>query len=306
MDRRVTLSWALLGATCALLPASLIFAQLPRRLKNCLPYPTLADEIKEMQAETAAHQPKVHVVKVGFVGADGLPESAKARVTDRAEKATFDTNSDWPLYVAEDAKQAMQDYGYFNAEVRPQPTTLRSTPSGEQASVTLYITEGPQYRLGQIQFARATVFPTADLRKQIPLQDRGIFDVSKIRKGIDKLTKLYDASGYINFVATPDIRVDNAHQRISVLMQLDEGRPFRVGSVKILGLDQQISDHTLKLEIKPGMVFSRKLIEDFYKQNKAILPADASPREDTTVTQDARTHTVAIQFDFRACSRFTQ
>ena len=72
--------------------------------------------------------------------------------------------------------------------------------------------------------------------------------------------------------------------------------------MQILGLIyDQSPTHVLKLEIGPGMVFSNKLVEDFYKQNKAILPADASPREDTTITQEARTHTVAIQFDFRGC-----
>jgi outer membrane protein assembly factor BamA len=301
MDRRVTLSLALLGATCSMVFPSAIHAQLPRRLKNCLPYPTLADEIKEMEAETAPRPPKVRVVGVSFVGADGLPESAKARVTHRAEEITFDTGSDWPLYVAEDVKQAMQDYGYFRATVRPQPHTLRSSPSGEQASVRFYVTEGPQYRLGQIQFQHARLFPVAALRKQISLQDEDIFDLSKIRLGIDTLTKLYDAHGYINFVASPDVNVDDAHERISVLMQLQEGRQFRVGSVQILGLIYyQSPTHVLKLDIKPGMIFSRKLVEDFYEQNKAILPADASWK-DVTITQDARTHTVAIKFDFRGC-----
>jgi outer membrane translocation and assembly module TamA len=306
MDRRLTLRLALLGATCTMFSASLIHAQLPRRLKGCSPPSTLADEIKERTRETATPSAKVHVVRVSFVGVDGLPESAKARVTHRAEKATFDADSDGPLYVAEDARQAMQNYGYFKSMVRSQPHTLRSNPSGEQASVTLYVTEGPQYRLGQIQFAHASVFPLPELRKQIQLRDGDIFDLSKIRAGIDALTKPYDAHGYINFVATPDVHIDGARQSISVVMQLDEGRQFRVGNVQILGLDRQISDHILKLEIKQGMVFSRKLVQDFYKQNKAILPTDASPREDTAITQDARTHMVAIQFDFRGCPQLAR
>jgi Surface antigen variable number repeat len=302
MDRRVTLSLALLGANCAMLSASLIHAQLPRRLKGCLPYPTLADEIKEMQAEMAVPHPKVRVVGVSFVGADSLPETAKARVTHRAEEIPFETDSDWPLYVAEDVKRAMQDYGYFKAAVRPQPHTLRSNPAGEQAWVTFYVTEGPQYRLGQIQFAHASVFPVIELRQKIALHDGDVFDLSKIRAGIDALTGLHDARGYINFVATPDINIDEAHKSISVVMQLDEGHQFRVGSVQILGLIyDQSPTHVLKLDIKPGMIFGNKLVEDFYRQNKTILPADASLRNDTTITQDARTHTVAIKFDFQSC-----
>jgi len=306
MDRRVALSFALLSAACAMLSVSLIYAQLPRRLKGCSPYPTLADEIKEMQAEMAVPLPKVHVVSVSFVGADSLPESAKARMTHRAEALHVDANSDWPLYVAEDAKQTMQNYGYFNAAVRPKAHILSSGPAEEQASLTLSVTEGPQYRLGQIQFAHASVFPLSELRKHIPLRDGAIFDLSKLRAGIDALTRLYDAHGYINFVASPDISADDARQRISLALQLDEGHRFRVGSVQILGLDQEVPDHPLKLEIKPGIIFSNQLVDDFYRQNKAILPPDASPREDTTITQDARTHTVAVKFDFRGCPQIIQ
>lgn len=306
MDRRVKLSRALLGAICTTFSASLMSAQIPRRLKGCSPYPTLADEIKEMQAEMAVPRPKIHVVSVVFVGADSLPESAKERVTHRAEDIPFDAGSDWPLYVAEDARLAMQDHGYFRATVRPQSHIVSSGPAGEEASVTLSITEGPKYRLGRIQFVDARVFPTAELRKQVPLRDGAIFDLSKLRAGIDALTKLYDAHGYINSVASPDVQIDDAHRRISVALEMDEGHQFRVGSVQILGLDQQVSNHPIKLEIKPGVLFSNQLIDEFYKQNKAILPADASAREDTTISQDARTHTVAIKLDFRGCPQIAQ
>lgn len=305
MEWRAALRLALLGTTCAMLSASLIHAQLPRRLKNCMPYPPLADEIEEMQVETAVRRPKIHVVKVSFVGANGLPETAKDEVTRRMEKTRFDATAEWLRAFAEIAEQAMQDNGYFKAVVRPQVGVVSSGSMGEQVWVTFHVTEGPQYHLEQIQFANAHVFPVTELRNQVSLRDGDIFDVSKIRLGIDTLTKQYDARGYINFVATPDVHVDDAHRRISVVMRLDEGRRFKVGSVQILGLNQDILNHGLELEMKPGMIFSRKLVEDFYKLNKAILPANASPRENTTVTQDARTHTVAIKFDFRACPQVT-
>jgi Surface antigen variable number repeat len=147
------------------------------------------------------------------------------------------------------------------------------------------------------------VFPIAELRRQVPLRDGDIFDLSKIRVGIDTLIKLYGARGYINFVGTPDINIDDANKSISVLMHLDEGSQFRVGSVRILGLGQVSTAQGLKLELKPGMVFNRDMIKEFYEQNKSVLPADASPRKNTTITQDARTHTVAILFDFRACQK---
>jgi hypothetical protein len=49
MHWRLTQRLALLGALCATLSPTVILAQLPPRLKKCLPFPTLADEINDMQ-----------------------------------------------------------------------------------------------------------------------------------------------------------------------------------------------------------------------------------------------------------------
>lgn len=301
MYRGLTFSLALLGATCAILSAPAIHAQHPPELTPCLSRPAVANGIRGTQAEAAEPREKVYVIKVTYEGGNGLPESAKARLTRRVEQPTFDDTDGWPLYVSEVVKDAMQDHGYFKATVRPQVGVISSGPMGEQVWVTFHIIQGFQYRLAQVRFTQATVFPVAELRKQVPLRDGDIFDISKIRMGIDALTKLYGAHGYINFVAMPDIRTDNTNRSISVLMQLDVGRQFRVGSVRILGLNRPVSD--LKLQIKPGTIFHRSLIVEFYKQNESLLPADASPQEDTTIKQNPYTYTAAILFDFRACPK---
>ena len=145
------------------------------------------------------------------------------------------------------------------------------------------------------------LFSPAELTKHFPLQDGDIFDLSKRRSGIGALTELYGEHGYINFVATPDVQIDEAQRRISVVLRADEGYQFRVGSLRIIGLDQQVTNHALKLEINPGMIFTPQLVKDFYDQNRSLLPADASLKEDTTIVQNARNRTVDITFDLRSC-----
>ena len=91
------------------------------------------------------------------------------------------------------------------------------------------------------------------------------------------------------------------HQLISVAVELEEGTQFRVGSVEGLGLDREISDRALKMKLKPGDVFNPRFLEDFYKDNKSLWPADVSPKENTQIKQDSRDGTVDIVFDFRLC-----
>ena len=138
------------------------------------------------------------------------------------------------------------------------------------------------------------------MRKQFALRD-GDVDLQKIRQGLEALRRLYGTWGYINFVASPEIQADNTHQRISVLIEVEEGKQFRVGSVEVLGLDQETVDSVLKAKLRPGDVFNPKLVEEFSKKNKPLLPPDASPRDDMQLKQDGRNGTVAIEFDFRSC-----
>lgn len=303
MGCRLTLFLILLGGTYATLSLPAIHAQLPRRLENCLPYPTLREEIKNMQkeAEEEVPHPKVRVDAVTFGGAMHLPESIRAQITGRLEQTSFDNNSAWIDALREIVRMTLEQYGYFFAKVSAQGRVLSSNRAEERVSVTLQVAEGLLYRLGEIKFAKAHVFTPWELRKLFPLQDGDVFNTDKIREGIEALTRLYDSRGYININATPDLQVDYDDQRISVLMELGEDKQFRVGSVEVLGLDREISDHALKMKPKSGDVFNPKLIEDFYNGNKSVLPVDVSPRQDTQITQDARNGTVAIVFDVRGC-----
>jgi outer membrane protein assembly factor BamA len=93
------------------------------------------------------------------------------------------------------------------------------------------------------------VFPPSELRNHIPLDDGDVFDLGRIRQGIVAVSRLYTSLGYTNFTASPDIRIDHNHQSVSVVFELNEDQQFRLGSVEVLGLDREASDHlSLSLE----------------------------------------------------------
>jgi outer membrane protein assembly factor BamA len=156
--------------------------------------------------------------------------------------------------------------------------------------------------LTEIHFANAHVFPTSELRKHFPLQEGDVFDIARIREGIETLTRLYGARGYINFTASPDLRFDGEKKRISLAIDLNEDRQFRVASVNVFGLDRQFWGPTLRTKLVPGQVFNPELVEDVFTENKAVLPAVASSRDYTQITQDAKKTAVVIQFDFTRCN----
>jgi hypothetical protein len=142
-------------------------------------------------------------------------------------------------------------------------------------------------------------FPPEELRKRVPLVDGGLFSTSQIREGLDSLKKLYGSYGYINFVASPITEVDDRSGMISLILELDEGKPFRIRSVEVQGLDPQTREN-LKWRLQPGDLFNYEFFKDFFTDNENILPPRASPLN-AELHKNEKSGTADIRFVFPSC-----
>ena len=312
MPRHRTLLSILLSLVYGLFSSAPARAQLPERWKPCSPYPTLADEISDMRAETRAKtqaktpQPKIIIDDLKFEGAIHLPQEILSRLIAEIKNTEFEGGSRWLSEMAEvPVTSAWQNQGYFTVQVTSESQVLSRDSASQHVSVTVHVKEGPQYRLGEITFRFAqdqsgvpAEFPREELRQQIPLREGDLFNVEKIREGLDALRLLYGSKGYIDFTSEPITRVDDA-QTISVTIVLSEEKQYRVGSIEILGLDPSLESRLRSL-IRPGDIMNFGLIEKFYKENRSALPPGASTKDDE-FPRDVRTATVALRFDFRSC-----
>ena len=67
------------------------FAQLPKRLEKCLPYPALAQEIREMQP--APTRVRVHVIRVDFDPNYGIPADAQGEISEELRSHVFERDA---------------------------------------------------------------------------------------------------------------------------------------------------------------------------------------------------------------------
>ncbi len=308
MTGRSSLRLALFGALAVLfllIPAS---AQLPPRLKRCLPYPTLADEVFEMtgqnRKEPGVSGSTVVVDTVELVGGDSLPEDVRRKlVASVTHPGGF--SADWLREVEEvGARGALQEAGYFRAVVQAAAQIRSSDSASQHVAITLRIEEGPRYRLRSVQFryiseSTPQAFSFETLRQQIPLADGGLFDPSKIRGGIDFLSRLHRTLGYIDFTVEPRTEIDEQSGTIAVIFVLDPQTRYRIGRVIVWGPDSD-SERVLESKWNVGYIFNPEQLDVFFEQNKMLLPSDAS-REDVQVLRDAKEGTVELRFDFRVC-----
>jgi outer membrane protein assembly factor BamA len=286
------------------------FGQLPKRVEKCLPYPTLAQEIRDMQPVP----PKidVHVISVEFDANSGIASDAQEQISTELQSRTFqvDANTDYMNDVANeiaevDVRVPLQDRGYFRATTAARLAVLKDEGPEVSVAVTISAEPGPQYRLGDIRTESAnSSFPlklsSEALQGLIPLQGGELFSVEGLRAGLKKITRAYAGEGYIDMTAAPVLKIDEGRGIIDVVLKIDQQVQYRVGSIEFLGTNTVTQEKLMESLPKPGEVFDWTRLEDFFKVNRAILPSDVS-RDDVNVKRDPGSNTVAILFDFRTC-----
>lgn len=172
-------------------------------------------------------------------------------------------------------REAYQNRGYFKVLVQEPKTEIRDTGSqgfhipllmsgpGKAVDITIPIEEGDQYRLGQITFKNNKHIPdNRALRAQFPIKDGELFSREKIAKGIENLRKAYGGQGFINFTAVPETNFDESKKTVSLDMDLDEGKQFKVRRIEFRG-NTTTRDKVIRREIalEEGQVYNQRLWE---------------------------------------------
>lgn len=252
-------------------------------------------------AVATTDHPKAMIDDVSFDGPIHLSQSVTNEIIAGFNEGDADaTREDWVAgFVEVGIRSAWQDRGYFRVTVGQVETQPLGVYSDEQHfRVVIPLNEGLQYHLGDLSFVDAHAFSPSELRDLIPLREGEIFDISKIRAGIEALNKKYAASGFIDFTAVPETEIDDKLQRISLTLRLDEQKQYRIRDVTVAGLDSAL-EMVLRSEFAQGEVFNPQRIDEFVKQHRPLLPAKLNREDYLKAKRDTRLGIVDLSFDFR-------
>ena len=227
-------------------------------------FSTVTPEIKKIPPASVAitfkikEGPTVKVGKIEFQGNNnlnsrtlrgamrnlkpiGIPHSI---ILENLFARTFDASK-----LDEDTervRQAYRDRGYFKAQTSEPTTHVRDAgglnpftlrPSkGKRIDILMPVEEGERYKLGGITFTGNKAAPnTKALRAQFAEKDGEWFNATLFSKGLDQLRKSYGSLGYINMVANPVPRIDEAKKLIFLDIDIDEGKQFYVSRIEFTG-----------------------------------------------------------------------
>jgi outer membrane protein assembly factor BamA len=239
-----------------------------------------------------------------------LPEAVQERLVTSLKQHEYEEDSDWVQDLEDTVVRAesegwpdRENQGYVGFSVSSEWKPLRREPGMLHVLVTVCVKEGQQKRLKAIEFRYVgdrlgrPVFDSDELRKLIPFNDGEIYNRDRFYAGLDAVGRAYHERGFADFSATPEIQVDDTNQTVAIFVELNEGQPYRWGNIQVIGLDPKI-ETLLRSKLKAGSPVNPKLIEDFYRDNKFLLPVGASPQS-VKWQHDAERATVDLTFDFR-------
>jgi outer membrane protein assembly factor BamA len=262
-------------------------------------------------SRAAAQKTKINIVSVEFDGENPLSDELRTRLVEEIRNSEHwadagEPDSSWVVQALEPMRETLRAQGYFKNNLQGTPYLVLAQANERSYVLGLMIDAGPKYKLGKLTFASATSdplhFTDAELREQMNLQEGELFNVEKIRKGLESIGRLYGTKGYIDATPEPDTTIYEKDSRIDLLIKIDEQRPYRIAEIEILGSDTTAKNKS-RIPQERGDVFKISLWRDFFEENKSHLPAGASPNKNMRISRDVTKGTVDITLDFRPCPK---
>jgi len=258
---------------------------------------------------TSIDRPRVVIDVVELNGATHLPEAVQEQLVASLKQREYEEDSDWigdvrniVIRAETDSWPDRENQGYIGFSVEASRKPLRRESGLLHVLVTVSVDEGRQKRVGKIEFRYVgahlvpPVFGSDDLRKLIPLQDGEIYSGDKYRAGLSAVSRAYSERGFIDCTVTNNMEFDQVNQTIAIMIDVNEGSQYRWGKIQVIGLDPKI-ETLLRSRLTTGSRVNPKLIRDFYRDNKSLLPVGASP-ESVKWQSDAQRAIVDLTFDF--------
>ncbi len=165
-------------------------------------------------------------------------------------------------------KNAYIEDGYHAVKIKPE----LQTDAKNEATLTFKIVEGKQVLIRNIKFVGNTIFKKRDLMKKIEtkerwflswLTDRGAYLKDTMDLDIERIKAAYHDKGYQDVKVKPAQVTLVKDKYLDIVIEIDEGPLYTVGTVKVSGDLMFPEDKLLPLvKLQPGDIFSRAELRD--------------------------------------------
>jgi outer membrane protein insertion porin family len=138
------------------------------------------------------------------------------------------------------------DHGYIQARV--EATDVAVDRERADATVTITVVEGPQFRVGELKTTGITLLPPTEVERQYTLKSGDVFSRTRLRETVQAITDLYSIIGRASVEVVPRTENIPSPPTVNITYEITEGPEVYVERINIAG-NTRSEDKILRREI---------------------------------------------------------
>jgi len=146
------------------------------------------------------------------------------------------------------------DHGYLDAKISEPKIDLRDP---KRIRIEIEIVEGPQYRIGTIDFKGDVLNNKEELFRIIKTKRKDVYSNSAIRKDITALTEKFANRGYAYVEISPGTSVDSKNLLVALVFDIEKKKQVSFEKIQITG-NTKTRDKVIRreLQVAEGELYS--------------------------------------------------
>ena len=146
------------------------------------------------------------------------------------------------------------EHGYLDAKISEPKIDLRDP---KRILIEIEIEEGPQYRLGTIDFKGDLLTTKEDLFKELKLKRNDIYRNSAVREQIRIFTEKFANEGYAYVGINPETNIDSKNLLVHLIFEIEKKKRVSFEKVQVTG-NTKTRDKVIRreLEVEEGKIYS--------------------------------------------------
>src|SRR4029077_14575048 len=180
------------------------------------------------------------------------------------------------MFLTEQIRPTFLQKGFLRAKLGPPEVRLTGNPNKklpEQIPVYVPVNPGAVYRWKGVGWNGNNVLSSITLTNSVKLKSGDIADGMAIEAGWERVREEYGRRGYMQAKVEPAATYDDTAHTVAYSVRIDEGKPFRFGSMIITGLSLN-AERILRESwpIPQGQLFDKVKFEEFLTKVQAHSP----------------------------------
>jgi len=211
---------------------------------------------------------KARIRSLQFVGNDALSDRALRRIVQTTPARWFMGGRFSEQEFERDLQRILDAYGDVGRlEAEITSTDVTYTSDGRRMNITIFLEEGPEYRVNILEVANNVVFDDDEILNIVDIHAGDVHNRGQIASDARLVQQGYQDSGYVNAQVTPQVTLDRERKLTHVVHSVREGELKYMREIQITGNDVT-KDEIVRREVllTPGERFDGTATQETVRQ----------------------------------------